>query len=157
MQSVATYLSRIFRGIALVSYIPVRARLGVSDIERRGSFSPLRASFFVCHWTEGGGGRGRHGREDNERRKERKDKERIRESRAEGVSNTGWVERRSGPANRLAVELDDASVQEYVALNVVLVDLHNRLVLFTSVWLVAVSPIVPFRQIDAHHPSFSAQ
>lgn len=59
------------------------------------------------------------------------------------------MERRSGPVNRLAVELDDASVLEYVVPNVVLVELYNRLVLFTVVWLVAISPIVPKKLIGA--------
>ena len=113
------HLSRLFGDIALVSYIPVRARLRIYDVESWGPFSPFRASFFMSHLTDGGGGRGRHEREDNERRKERKDKkESESQERREYRVQDGWDEAQNQreAGYRLAVELDDASVLEYVAL-----------------------------------------
>lgn len=139
------YLSRILSGITLVSYIPVRARLRIGNVQGRRPFSPLRASFFVSHLTDGRGGRGRHGREritsEGKKGKTRKESENRERGEYRVQDEWGDAQDQQEAGYRLAVELDDASVLEYVALILVLV--HRRLVLFGPVWLVAVSPIVP--------------
>ena len=67
------HLPGIIRNIAVISYIPVGAGGGICDFEGWRPISPLRASFFMSHLTDGGGGRCGHEREDKERREKRKD------------------------------------------------------------------------------------